>query len=48
MSALKIRKGAFRHSAHNLCAQFSDVPEIHTRAVIADNQPPGLCAAAPG
>jgi len=48
MSALKIRKDSSRHSAHKLRQRFSDVQEARALAVIADNQPPGLCAAALG
>jgi len=39
MSALKIKKGASKHSAYNLRPQFSDVQETHTLALIVDNEP---------
>ncbi|WP_120499811.1 acetolactate synthase small subunit [Roseovarius sp. EL26] len=39
MSALKIKKGANKHSAYNLRPTFSDVVESHTLAVIVDNEP---------
>ncbi len=39
MSALKIKKGASKHSAYNLRPNFSDTPEAHTLAVIVDNEP---------
>ena len=38
MSALKIKKGASRHSAYNLRPNFSDVQETHTLAVLVDNE----------
>ncbi|MDX1785080.1 acetolactate synthase small subunit [Roseovarius sp. ZX-A-9] len=38
MSALKIKKGATKHSAYNLRPTFSDVEESHTLAVIVDNE----------
>ncbi|MEM7732683.1 MAG: acetolactate synthase small subunit [Pseudomonadota bacterium] len=39
MSALKIKKGANKHSAYNLRPTFSDTVETHTLAVIVDNEP---------
>lgn len=39
MSALKIKKGANKHSAYNLRPTFSDTIESHTLAVIVDNEP---------
>lgn len=39
MSALKIKKGASKHSAYNLRPTFSDTIERHTLAVIVDNEP---------
>jgi acetolactate synthase-1/3 small subunit len=39
MSALKIKKGSYKHSAYNLRPQFSDVQETHTLALIVDNEP---------
>ncbi len=39
MSALKIKRGANKHSAYNLRPTFSDVIESHTLAVIVDNEP---------
>lgn len=48
MSALKIRKDSSRHSAHKPRVQFAHVRQARALAVIADNQPPGLCAAALG
>ena len=38
MSALKIKKGATKHSAYNLRANFGDEIETHTLAVIVDNE----------
>ena len=39
MSALRIRKGATKHSAYNLRPTFSNVEESHTLAVVVDNEP---------
>jgi acetolactate synthase-1/3 small subunit len=39
MSALKIKKGATKHSAYNLRPTFSDVDERHTLAVLVENEP---------
>ncbi|WP_435229220.1 acetolactate synthase small subunit [Pseudopelagicola sp. nBUS_20] len=39
MAALKINKGANKHSAYNLRPNFSDVQETHTLAVVVDNEP---------
>ncbi len=39
MSALKIKKGSSKHSAYNLRANFSDVQESHTLAVLVENEP---------
>jgi acetolactate synthase-1/3 small subunit len=39
MSALKIKKGASKHSAYNLRPSFSDVQETHTIAVLVENEP---------
>jgi acetolactate synthase-1/3 small subunit len=39
MSALKIKKGATKHSAYNLRPNFSDVIERHTLAVLVENEP---------
>jgi len=39
MSALKIKKGANKHSAYNLRPTFSDVIERHTLAVLVENEP---------
>lgn len=38
MSALKIKKGANKHSAYNLRPNFSDVVEKHTLAVVVSNE----------
>ena len=38
MSALKIKKGANKHSAYNLRPTFSDQQETHTLAVVVDNE----------
>ncbi|MBU2982711.1 acetolactate synthase small subunit [Lentibacter algarum] len=38
MSALKIKKGANKHSAYNLRPTFSDQQETHTLAVLVDNE----------
>ena len=42
MAALKIKKGANKHSAYNLRPTFSDVQEKHTLAVTVDNEPGAL------
>ncbi|MBQ0804079.1 MULTISPECIES: acetolactate synthase small subunit [unclassified Sulfitobacter] len=39
MSALKLKKGSTSHSAYNLRANFSDVIERHTLAVLVENEP---------
>jgi len=39
MNALKIKKGATRHSAYELRDPHSQVEEIHTIAVLVDNEP---------
>ena len=39
MSALKIKKGANKHSAYNLRPNFSDANERHTLAVLVENEP---------
>ncbi|WP_425070298.1 acetolactate synthase small subunit [Sagittula sp. S175] len=39
MSALKIKKGSSKHSAYNLRPNFSDVTEVHTIAVLVENEP---------
>ncbi len=39
MSALKIKKGATKHSAYNLRPTFSDVDERHTLAILVENEP---------
>lgn len=39
MSALKIKKGATRHSAYNLRPTFSNIEERHTLAVLVENEP---------
>lgn len=38
MAALKIKKGTSKHSAYNLRPNFSDVEEVHTLAVVVDNE----------
>lgn len=38
MSALKIKKGASKHSAYNLRPTYGDVDETHTLAVLVDNE----------
>ena len=38
MSALKIKKGASKHSAYNLRANFKDKTEAHTLTVLVDNE----------
>ena len=38
MSALKIKKGASKHSAYNLRANFKDQTEAHTLTVLVDNE----------
>ncbi|MGV6811055.1 MAG: acetolactate synthase small subunit [Brevirhabdus sp.] len=38
MSALKIKKGASKHSAYNLRSDYGDVIETHTLAVVVDNE----------
>lgn len=38
MSALKIKKGATKHSAYNLRPNFGDTTETHTLAVVVDNE----------
>ncbi|SLN19258.1 acetolactate synthase small subunit [Roseisalinus antarcticus] len=39
MSPLKIKKGSTSHSAYNLRANYSDVEEWHTLAVLVENEP---------
>ncbi|MCF6232114.1 MAG: acetolactate synthase small subunit [Rhodobacteraceae bacterium] len=39
MSALKIKKGATKHSAYNLRPTFSEVEERHTLAILVENEP---------
>lgn len=38
MSALKIKKGASKHSAYNLRPSYGEVDESHTLAVVVDNE----------
>src|SRR5210317_2625477 len=38
MSALRIKKGSTAHSAYNLRANYGEIDETHTLAVLVDNE----------